>query len=1467
MLALREWAKRHSLSVFTSRLLRLVASPQKPKFIGAIPLFLATPETLEVLRQWAASDSGVNLMLRFGEALRDDPIDFDPIAPDRPLDRQFPGFLKTDFLGISLSVRQPSNRPTQEQLAIRQFQTWLLLRALDFERQNIPFEKRILTIATDLRIALDDNTFGDLRLDPILRLAKKSDSRATFEENLRYTLGREKLTPEDKFDQLAPSGVWWKNFLSALNRLLDPDERGLAVPAIRVPGQVDIPHQTEEFQDGVPPAVFPDPDDAGVCEIELHSPRLDSARHENADDWDDEGEHILRIALEPADRATPLHAIYKGTGLVLKTQEGLNFLPFSYEHLRQDERSLLFGVLEKNLVTPFHEHSLLAAITWLAILTKRSMDTVTAIQLVTNSTAMGSALDWRVDLQSGVVLRPTPRRSSGWSPQADAEDWIQPLRETWTFHLSPQLLAPLLEALALNPEARQLGDLWRGQLPLSTAFNNLCKSTEGLARVRSGMISTIGELQTFESTGDATLARMMHGPPRSGLPGSAAYPSATWINVEQEMRALSRQNVVAAADGSGSPDDNALGSRLNPLDDRLAAEFSHALGLVNAPALDFKGRIDQHNLLVGYITASGLAASGVRPVRSPFEAVGDFNFEAGLHFVEDKVQYSKGDGPTGRILPMAKIVGTLFKDIYLPHRQKLMACGAWVSEPIRATASDSNRDPLPFLFFIDPQTLQPVEVSEQSLSALGLFRWKLPWNLFRHRMATRLRQARLDSELIDAQLGHAELGATTFGDHSMRCFSQDLPVWREKLEEILAPLHIGVPVWDIDSTATLASELVAAMQSKGCTLMNGSPMVFGREARRQQRIKNHQLVKQQAILEIEDFLGGRSPEQLTTSEWERLGDSMLFTSNNTARTSATLRYETFERYLTSQWREKGVRPQLRYWYTRPAPPRPAFSVESLHAGSVLKSIDLAFGTALADLVPTRCSLQDCAAAAAMDLALSSGVSDPEVLLALLERKKNTFALTLLRGQAYLEYSDIAAVEEQKGLQRYLVASRSVAFLSNALAHTNSMRQPKSVSKWARPVAFAAGLPPDTTTYPELLERIARVVGGYNSIHLPGILAGALAGRVKTYALDRSSWLRALKDQAFTPPAIMEKDSFTRRDQVQGGDEIDPSDREGSDPIVETAEGGTDTSAAGFQPTASGSDPSLDFDISYPLKVRPRQSAPALALGKNAQLAAPTMTRTKPGRTPEQNSASVVPIESAVKQLGRILKDFAGPSGKPGERKNTDNQTRRDTRARVRALLERPPPGTSSAVVMFVAWALHLLDRPYRSALLNASTVRTYVSTLASGFEAFGEDGDIADFDEDELTDFYLRICELNIVTAHDGDESDQAPPTTDSDAPDQASKAPPEKKKSQSAPTVSVPVGALSKQAYVLARLQDFHRYASKQFGLAEADWSSIDPGYGGSTVSAGLVTPREYSYALELLCPDPTQGPLSRLRDAFVLP
>lgn len=1375
-----EWSEARGLLSISRAIDSVTRSDTKPLLLTGALTFLASVEVGDVLCHWAESSNNtfVKNLYPLAQALATSFPEPRRKSTDQPIRELLRENLESGYLGAMLATRQAPDLPEPQLDALTCLRLWILIKALEYCRDGHVYDGNLQTACRTIRVAIDDSN-PDLRIW-LSQLAWAQASLSGFEDSLREVCAQR---PADEVPYRKRTRLALYNITQGKRNktTFEPTQAAQGELVVDLSVWESLPDRSESRVGGGP----------------LVSPAGDDGHFSHP-----EGS-FRAVRVSPRDH--PDRQVAKVRRMVLQSVEERQFLPCSWFSLQPYEVHCLRATLLGGLSSNAPETALACAFTAIALVTRNTLDTVGAIPL---GCFIGP--DWTLDLDAGQLRREPPRPQVRWRQTDQSAGWTRPMAQTWAFSLSPTLLAALRNALPRTPAASRLIDLWTPDSSPYAAFRALCRQTPGLERISSQAIGLLGERLSYLETGDANFARVVMAPSSAGIAGAGSY--ASW-SLETAFDTLANigEGILIPDTASLDLEQNGMGSELDPDDVALRDALADAAGSLTAIA-DSGQWIEQHNRLTGYMVAALLACTGARPTNSPFESILHFDLKGQRAYLEDKATAQMKGEQLGRVVPLPKAACTLINEVYLPHLKhlgkQLQSSVGLLATEILQQAEGQGSAKLPLFFFLrDNPSFAWLEVSESTMDELSGIRWPLPWNLFRHRMATRLRQTGLDPELIDAQLGHAEVGSETFGDSSTRCWIEDEQTWRLALERTISVLSIQIPRIHriVESDAKPHASYRPFRETAS----------FGREARRLSRDRNRDRARDQATKDIRSQIGERPPDSLSPEQWGEIGRSMLIQAGNRPHSNATIRYEAFESYVAKLWRDKGLRVPLKQRFYRLPVPRTGHSTEALHAASNLAPLRRTLDGILKRPVSLQ-SIRNSGFLAALDLVLTSAVTDRSVLEAVSSADSSHIQLIVESRTAYIDYCEKSDSHEHHPVRRFMLSSGAAGLLNKAL---KSRTKAYAREQESDDILSLLSSLPNTAKVEDrksLLDYAAHWVELENRLALPGLAASVLAGRTMTYALSHEDWIRAKHGKRRRPPVP----NISENSEAQVGAE--PSEIGATVPEA-------DGYGSVIPPSTSPAHP----------RYADSESANQELLGKVRRL-----LRYLAGESVNLEEFADLPATTRLKNS------------------NNDSATRRAVRTIVRSLIKNESSAASYAVRLLAAWTVDLLDRKSRrgGGKLRPRSILRYLSALSSGFMSYGRGLDLRLLSESQITDFYLNVIDssLGSISPDLAGESAAEPAAellADSDTPD-------DRVDSLSATTVS----SKTTQAYVLERLVEFHRFASSLTELAEPDWSDIGDGLSASTVSAGFITPTEYLEALARICPEPASSSKEDLICGFVL-
>jgi len=757
--------------------------------------------------------------------------------------------------------------------------------------------------------------------------------------------------------------------------------------------------------------------------------------------------------------------------LLLANAEMQQFLPWSWWRPNPSETLLIERwVLQSTLTAePTSRLAMSAALLWAALALGRRASLVLAIPI-----APSAGDEWSLDAHTGSFIRIPPMRKPGWLPNAESAKWIH--KSADMIRLSPpRQVAKILElACRNNPMARYLGDLG---LPGEADSPELWIRTELkkiAPRVQPSMLDQLLPQRVFELTRDAVLARLLASHPQTALSGAHSY--AQWT----------LSTVTALLDRtSPRPSDEtqliALGSRLAIVEKLLVTAVKQATRAVRH-ARDSGDVVHFHNTYTAYTLAALLAATGGRAIRSPFQSIQHFDFDSHLVYVDDK--HGGIQQRSGRPVPLPSSLNSFIRNRYIPHLRALAATikplVPELAEEIAQSCAGQPSGRLPLFFFLDRESLSWNEITPTSLLRTAELDCPLPANLFRHRLANRLRAAKLDPEIIDGILGHAEWGNETWGPHSFRCWEKDAAEARPALSLAFESLRFR-------PLRGLGVRMPAKLQPPCKSAMPPGALLFGSIYREQERRRRFVSVVRDTKLAIQEFLQGRQLDALDPAEVDRLAE-LLTQRAGVPIASGGIRLAVLYRQF-QRLERKGCHT------TRPAKERLIVTnTPSIFSAECAGAITLT--QTLRKLLPAagnRARGGEILLAVTY-LALESRIADTTVLRGVAASRD--YRIVRIGEFLFLEFGE----QINKGLfpgRRYRISPECALLLqrrSKARSHPDDGTLPRCLT------GIAELLPGKPTCNSIYISALARVVSQVNALTLPAVVGSVLAGTIESAAL-------------------------------------------------------------------------------------------------------------------------------------------------------------------------------------------------------------------------------------------------------------------------------------------------------------------------------------------------------------------------------
>ncbi len=1280
---LLQWACRLGLTRPLLAVLDASKTGANPEYVGSIIEYLRQSAPLKIASAWAdESKSGAELC-RLMESLAASPTIarlYPYLPPAQQVAAQLPRGTLREFSLLALCVPRAYHPDPTAQLRLETLRTWIFIQYVSAIYEGSAPDKRVIEVAWSLRQAVSGD--WDWR-ELFSRLHPPSGSASIYRQHLAL----EAKTQASKLEQEANKGLGISARIKLLKTLRsycesDPIRAGRAEmqSATGVFSQLarltsNREHLWGSSSQSTPPTVF------SSGEILAEDPQPITGRAIDQDGGD--GTECWETNID--ERLNPVAQEHEARGVLLATIEDQQFLPFSTNRLNQFERACLENWWQGAIARDSPENlRLLGAFVWIAVYTAKS------VRMAGTDVAFSSQCgpDWGIDPDTLTLQRLAPRHPRGWKASAGTSQWLEPLASHFQVLLPEPVASIIFQHRADRPLARALLDLWpssQSQDSPESMFNEACKRTPGLERVRAGMLAHTLEQAVFEATGDPVLGRLLASSSRSGLPGSCAYAAFRTAEVQRGMTAAGLA-LPPLFPPNAQAQENIAGSELNPLDSLLRQEIArvrqHIGRLAAGPAENW---LVHHNAVTVYMTAATLAATAVRPVSSPLESFGQVDWQDKYFFVVDKVASQRHDG---RIVVLPGELAQLFQDFYLPHLRRLASSLSSqdppLSQELHALSTGAASAAMPALFFLGEdlarKSLRWFEVSEVTLDSMEVFSWPLPWNLFRHRTSTSLRRLNQDPEIIDGLLGHAEGGTATYGRFSARARIHDLEAIRPAVEQLFASLQFSLPQTPSWDAAPL--DLPNLSPGKSC-LENG--VQFGSAARETRRTKRHADALVEAQSEILRFVGERPVASISAEEWEVLSQRMLLNDSGTPRALGSLRYEALQNWIRQRWCTDGTRPRLKRRYLPAIEERTLLSRQAIGSSKKVTAALHALQPILNAKELSRTSLRECLFFGAVLTVLESRVTEPLLIQDLLAGKN--FRLVHFDQSYHLEYSPDLDVDSGSAVKRYPISVATANFLARASTSKRDLDMDKSSPpvEWQKICQETGLLTLQAKSITATISALAQLVHQANLLEFPALLAAYLNGDIQSVGLPHRDWIR-----------------------LQRG-----------------AAGDFGTPQASVTESGSG-------------KFEDEQSPPRLSLENHEVHPSALADIATPAHAPSIKVPDPVISQEASKKLfGEVRATF---------RKHADASAggigRRNLDAALCRALEQYRGSAGGSCLLLVEWVRYLLRRSTRKGtLLRVSSVERYFTSLSLSFLAVGFDHDLLSCEEEDVTDFYLSLME------------------------------------------------------------------------------------------------------------------------------
>ena len=836
--------------------------------------------------------------------------------------------------------------------------------------------------------------------------------------------------------------------------------------------------------------------------------------------YDESGDITADLISIPDENETYEEQHRSANSVMRSTAEKLSFLQYSRFKPTPGEIAILNEWIQTGLVSDCQIHALGVALTAIAICTSESLLTVQFLPIGNSPNP-----DWCINDSFTVLYQASPRHRGAWKPRSDNEtQWVESSSESFNLNVNSSI-SQILTSVYLNaPLATQLGALWHSvsTQTLESWFRKEMQSAG--QRLLSGMLPEILPQEIYNSTGQGVLSTLLCAHSQTALTGASAYVS----NTESDIRDIFNNTSVSkiANFSSENPTHYAVGSRLVLAESLIRSEITKAKQSLEK--LRCGNPIEFHNAYVAYCVMTLLAATGSRPVNDPFENLNDFNFDKSLVVVEDKAD-NNIHGP--RVIPLTRTTIELVGNHYLKHLQALANAldGHELSLQIRQLLNGSDQPGLPLFFFIE-NTGRTTSVSLSSPEIKKLFDWPLNSNLFRHYFIQKLLSFGVDSEVVEAWAGHIELNLQTYGIHSERCWVNDSDTYRSHIQNLLYYLGFE-PIQGFTVTPRITFDIHSYPKNE----------VFGRKAREVRRNRKIELAIKEVDLQFEVFTFSLVDNEPTQEQLDQLIDEVIYTGkkNHTYRNHLSIRFERIIFHLHNLVESRNLTP---YRYKKIArhfscPPN-IFSVTTPTALTLNRKVNELFDEMVKNTkyAPSQISSHKAAQIAAVAVCIKQRITYPELVKDIASQQH--YRLIKFKKRYYLEYSEQLKLDDfQAPVQRHELHPVVTRYLNKSLKSKSNTTEP--IYEPLMPLVRLLCCSTEATLV-HFLECLCKIVDLHNSIFLPGIVSGALCGKIPPTSLNIPDWVRTLTRQIILLPQTQENISDNTATDESDYSPLDPT---------------------------------------------------------------------------------------------------------------------------------------------------------------------------------------------------------------------------------------------------------------------------------------------------------------------------------------
>ncbi len=384
-----------------ARLELLCLSSNDKRFLGSLLYLISTPESQQILLEWADESRHAAGLARLGQACWNEQealFALRPVEEDQRVATAFLGKLESHYLAAMAASRRAL--PTDATAAwIQRLRIYIVIRAIDAMEAGVPRERHLADICRTVRNACETTDHPNWSVLKAIGGGSLGFQGFIAEATVHCRSAR---NSSDK-----KSG---KSFFEQLLHVLE-DQGWTALPTEMAATDVQ--------------SLAPYP-----ISTNWRAPYLDAFKtnpssifqaftNAAGDGTNVTGKH----------RTNPKHTqakhIHQGHGLRLEHLERSLFLPHSWHQLSKAEESALLGRISESLTSPDLAIRFGASSTFIALLCSQSMHDVAVLGV-----KPGESDRWHLDLENNQLVRTPPRFGRRWqhkTQKLDATSWLHPL--------------------------------------------------------------------------------------------------------------------------------------------------------------------------------------------------------------------------------------------------------------------------------------------------------------------------------------------------------------------------------------------------------------------------------------------------------------------------------------------------------------------------------------------------------------------------------------------------------------------------------------------------------------------------------------------------------------------------------------------------------------------------------------------------------------------------------------------------------------------------------------------------------------------------------------------------------------------------------------------------------------------------------------------------------------------------------